>query len=77
MGKMEEVKKTSEEWLKSINEHSKVYTVIHDPDGWNRKDYNFSFKEELVTRKEFFRRLGLSTCLQYPNTKNLNLKDGL
>ena len=55
---MEELK-TSAEWVKGYNVH------ILDPDGWDRKNYNYSFNEEKITRKEFEKRLIFSTikCL--------------
>jgi hypothetical protein len=48
--------KTSEEWQKLC----KIEVV--DPDGWDRTNYSFSWGEELITRKEFERRLMRSTC---------------
>lgn len=56
------MKKTSKEWQQI---HSEI-TVL-DPDGWDRKNYDFSWSEELVTEYEYFRRRMLSTC-----TGNLN-----
>jgi len=49
------MKKTSLEWMKEIN------CEILDPDGWDRTNYDYSFNEEKITRKEFNRRLALST----------------
>lgn len=48
---------TSEEWYKELNP---PYTII-DPDGWDRSNYQFSYFEELITEKEFNRRLMYST----------------
>lgn len=51
------VLKTSDEWLK-------LYPVtIMDPDGWDRKNYEFSFYEERITKAEFDNRVGHSTCM--------------
>jgi len=47
--------KTSEEW-------AKLFTLtIVDPDGWDRKNFNYSWFEELITREEFERRAYKST----------------
>ena len=50
--------KTSQEWLKEENG-----LVILDPDGWDRKNYQFSWFEEEITKEEFDRRLMQSTVL--------------
>lgn len=47
--------KTSAEW-QTVHGH-----CIIDPDGWDRKNYQFSFNEELVTEMEYFTRLSTST----------------
>lgn len=47
--------KTSEEWNKKHN------VVILDPDGWDRKNYDYSFNIQRITEEEFLRRLSLST----------------
>ena len=49
------MKKVSSEWIKEYN------VKILDPDGWDRKNYDYSFNKEKITRKEFERRLVLST----------------
>lgn len=51
--------KTSEQWY----ELDLSGTVIYDPDGWDRKNYQFSFYEELITKEEYERRKMWSTCL--------------
>ena len=55
------MKKTSEEWqellLKDIN------VRICDPDGWDRSNWDYSFKQEKITAQEFGARVGMSTCL--------------
>ena len=51
-------KKTSEEWQKLFPE-----TVVHDPDGWDRKNFQYSWYEELITFSEYNRRLLQSTLI--------------
>mgnify|MGYP001612031644 CR=1 FL=1 len=46
-----EIKKTSEQWQQQCE-----YIVI-DPDGWDRKNFDFSWNMELITLEEFNRRL--------------------
>lgn len=48
--------KTSEEWQKLC------LIEILDPDGWDRKDYQYSWYEEKISREEFEKRIGPSTC---------------
>jgi len=48
--------KTSEEWQKLCK------IEVLDPDGWDRRNYQYSWHEELITRNEFEKRLGSSTC---------------
>jgi hypothetical protein len=50
-----EGKKTSEDWNKIFK-----YRIL-DPDGWDRKNYDYSFKEEEITWDEFMQRLFRST----------------
>jgi len=38
-------------------------TKLLDPDGWDRKNFQFSFYEELITKEEFSKRLMVSTCM--------------
>lgn len=59
--------KTSEEWDKLI-----PYLTVIDPDGWDRKNYDYSWKEELITFDEFQKRLMWSTCT---STININYCD--
>jgi hypothetical protein len=56
---MNKVRKTSQEWLDEIPE--KFNLTILDPDGWDRKNYEFSFHEEKITKEEFDNRLCSST----------------
>ena len=55
---MEKEIKTSADWQKELIE----ITVI-DPDGWDRKNYQYSWHEELITKEEYLRRRSLSTCM--------------
>lgn len=52
--------KTSDEWLKSY-----PYTSIHlhNLDGWDRTNFDFSFYQEKITREEFLSRCKRSTLL--------------
>jgi hypothetical protein len=52
-------KKTSKEWLNFIPD--KYRLKIIDPDGWDRKNYDFSFNQELITFEEFMNRVSSST----------------
>ncbi|MEA3421777.1 MAG: hypothetical protein U9Q97_08915 [Acidobacteriota bacterium] len=47
--------KTSEEWQKLCR------LEVLDPDGWDRRNFQFSWYEELIAKKEFEKRLALST----------------
>ena len=59
-------KLTSEEWLSALD----VKCEILDPDGWDRKNYDFSFREERITFNEFFNRMDASTCVHTFSRKN-------
>lgn len=47
----------SEEW------QDKCLMVVIDPDGWDRKNYKWSWHREKITKQEFERRLMRSTCM--------------
>jgi hypothetical protein len=49
------MRKTSEEWNKLYN------ITILDPDGWDRKNFYYSWYEEKITKDEFKRRVLEST----------------
>jgi len=53
------MKKVSSEWIKEYD------CKIIDPDGWDRKNYDYSFNIEKITRKEFEFRLLTSTILGF------------
>ncbi|MHA1342356.1 MAG: hypothetical protein ACTSQG_00085 [Promethearchaeota archaeon] len=50
--------KTSEQWQKIFKE-----TIVYDPDGWDRNNFKFSWFEELISRKEYEKRLIYSSCV--------------
>ena len=50
-------KRTSREWQKRCN------TTVIDPDGWDRKNLDYSWNKERITKKEFEHRLAQSTCM--------------
>lgn len=53
---MEELK-TSAQWAEEKG------VVVLDPDGWDRKNYDYSWNEEEITEAEFERRKSESTTL--------------
>lgn len=50
--------KTSDEWQKLYPNE-----VVYDPDGWDRKNLQFSWYEEKITYDEYQRRLMRSTVM--------------
>jgi len=56
------MKKTSKDWYELIQGKESGF-VIMDPDGWDRKNYDYSFNQELVTLVEFKMRSTRSTTL--------------
>lgn len=50
-----DVKKTSADWCKEFE------CAVYDPDGWDRRNYEYSFNEELITEYEFLTRIIVST----------------
>ncbi len=48
---------TSEEW------QDRCYAVILDPDGWDRKNFKWSWSREKITQMEFEKRLTKSTIM--------------
>lgn len=53
-----EVMKTSAEW-----QEKHPYPQVLDPDGWDRKNFQYSWNEELITFDEYESRLLQSTCM--------------
>ena len=39
------------------------YPKVLDPDGWDRKNYDYSWKEEKITLEEYEARRSQSTCV--------------
>ena len=50
------IKLTSAEW----QNHLPKFQVL-DPDGWDRRNYQFSWYEEKIDRNEYDKRLAQST----------------
>lgn len=53
-----EIKKTSAEWINYFN-----YEILN-PDGWDRKNFDYSWNKEKITMTEFKKRLSFSTVRQ-------------
>ena len=51
-------RKTSEEWQKLYPD-----IIVYDPDGWDRKNWEYSWHVELITKEEYDKRVFNSTCL--------------
>lgn len=51
-------KKTSQEWQTQYPD-----MIVYDPDGWDRKNYQYSWHEELITLEEYNSRVMRSTCM--------------
>ena len=56
--------KTSSQWCREFE------CVVVDPDGWDRKNYEYSFEQELITEEEFRKRVSKSTMLILGKLKN-------
>lgn len=54
--------KTSNLWMK---EPKYLGLLILDPDGWNRRNFNYSYYEEEIDEAEFNKRLSYSTVVFY------------
>lgn len=54
--------KTSQKWLAEIQEQFSKVNVL-DPDGWDRKNYEYSFNQELISKEEFKKRFYMSTVM--------------
>ena len=59
------MKRTSEEW-----QILKPNIIVFDPDGWDRRNYQFSWCEELITEEEYEQRLSRSTCIINENSNH-------
>lgn len=51
-------RKTSEEWQKLYPD-----IIVYDPDGWDRRNWEYSWSVELITKEEYDKRVFNSTCL--------------
>ena len=54
---LQDTKRSSKDWQELYPD-----VVVLDPDGWNRKDYDNSWNEE-ITLAEYNKRLAFSTCM--------------
>jgi hypothetical protein len=52
------LKRTSREW-----QALKQDILVYDPDGWDRKNFDYSWYEELITEEEYDLRVSKSTIL--------------
>lgn len=50
--------KTSAEWQELY-----PYPKVMDPDGWDRKNYDYSWYQEKINIKEYASRVRHSTCM--------------
>ena len=64
---IETKKLTSIEWSQLYSRYQEF--VIHDPDGWDRKHYKYSFYSEPISEEEFLSRLNKSTIAVMPKTE--------
>lgn len=60
-GRPEPIRKTFLEWNKELIEDKTATFYVLDPDGFDRRDPNFWYKE--YTWEDFERRAMLSTCM--------------
>jgi len=51
------MKQTSNKWAE------KADYIILDPDGWDRKNYEYSWYQEEITEEEFNKRLSKSSLI--------------
>lgn len=62
--------KTSQEWQEIF------YTIkVVDPDGWDRKNLQYSWNEEKITREEYSNRIEKSTVMINKERYNAAKKD--
>lgn len=54
--KIETIKRTSADWAAMLG------AEVVDPDGWDRRNFIYSWHEEEITREEFDRRYLMSTA---------------
>ena len=63
------VKKTSNYWQELLTDPLEI--SIMDPDGWDRKNYDYSYNKEEITAREFQKRVCGSTCCFNPDSFRL------
>lgn len=65
--------------LKTSNEWQILYPEIRvlDPDGWDRKNWDFSWYEELISLEEYEKRRMWSTCMGIVVEKQTFTKDDM
>lgn len=57
--------KTSQEWVYETG------VTILDPDGWDRRNFFYSFHQQRITREQFDRRVAMSTtCVYRPSNED-------
>jgi len=54
-----DILKTSAEWQEEYPD-----VIVMDPDGWDRRNYQFSWYEEKISLIEYNKRLLTSTCFR-------------
>ena len=62
--------KTSQEWFEIEFINKEKLDIIYDPDGWDRKNFDYSWFEEKITLPEFYDRIARSTC----NHRHIDIK---
>ena len=67
--------KTSQEWFEQL-ENKYPGFVVMDPDGWDRKNYQFSWHKEMISKEEFEKRLLISTIVM-PYEMIRDMKDNI
>ena len=50
---------TSQQWQEEFPN-----TIVWDPDGWDRKNFHYSWFEELITLQTYLNRMMISTCVR-------------
>jgi len=58
------MKKTSYDWVQELR------IEVKDPDGWDRKNFEYSWFEEQITKEEFMKRVSHSTIINYGHRDN-------
>lgn len=53
--------KSSQEWYDELYPEKEV--IVIDPDGWDRRNFQYSWYVETITYTTFLSRLMISTCV--------------